>query len=239
MHVIQIPPELDDAALESLAKSLFRAATDDEARVWVLRASHQGGEVFCRGMDLEAIARSGERAAGSVPVYAQVLGMIRRAPRPTIALVEGEALGGGVGIAAACDCVIASASSRFGLPEGLFGIIPAMVVPILLERMTQQRIRKLAFECGARDAEWARDAGLIDDVVPDDAVEEALRRHARSLGRVATGAVKALRTWIGEVGAHPRDVALERGAERLAELLREPATRRALRAFVDEGEVPW
>ncbi len=122
LRTIEVPERLDARSLARLEVALAA----DEGSVLMLRGSRA---VFCRGMDLAAATDGAiERGARA---YASVLGALRSAPRPTVALVEGEALGGGVGLLAACDLVIASTSATFALPEALYGLVPAMVVPVL------------------------------------------------------------------------------------------------------------
>lgn len=230
-RTIELPERLDAGSIAGL-----RAALDEnDARVWVLRGS---ADAFCRGMDLAAAASSGDVGSGA-RAYAALLQALLRAPRPTIAVVEGETLGGGVGIAAACDRVIATSDATFALPESLFGLMPAMVVPVLLERMSAHAVRLLALSGASRAAEWALGQGLVDDLGDARDVPLLLRTRARELSRAHPAAVRALRAWVPRARTLPVADAIDDGAALLTDLLSDPGTQRALRAFVEEGAVPW
>lgn len=229
-RTIRLPERLDESSLARLEREL----SDDGAPVWVLRGS---ADVFCRGMDL-ASAASSDAAAGARR-YAGVLRALANAPRPTIAVVEGEALGGGVGIAAACDRVIADRTAVFGLPESLFGLVPAMVVPVLLERMPPQALRLFALSGATHAAEWAFEQGLVDDLADTRDLDLLATVRAKALGRAHPASVAALRGWIPRARTMPRDEAIDEGAELLVRRLEDPRTRRALAAFIEEGVAPW
>src|SRR5438477_5999325 len=86
----------------------------------------------------------------------------------TLAVVDEQALGGGVGLAAVCDYVLATERATFGLPELLLGLVPATIFPILLERMPPQRARRLALLGHTQNAAQASASGLVDEVVASD-----------------------------------------------------------------------
>jgi enoyl-CoA hydratase/carnithine racemase len=236
VHRIDVPEALANASLAAFAESLERAANDAEARVWVLAG---GPGVFCRGMDFGPIAEGSGDSVQGTRAFAGCLSRLRHAPRPTIAIVEGETLGGGVGIAAACDRVIATPNATFALPEALFGLLPAMVMPVLVERMLPQKARLWALTGASRPASWAREHGLVDEVVSPDQLERFVARAAREMSRVGRRAVTGLRAWLGEFPRLEPDAALARGAAFTADLARDPAVRAAALAFLQDGSLPW
>lgn len=233
---LAVPETLTLSSLEKLESDLEQALSDPTSRVWVLEGE---GTAFCRGMDLGS-AFSGQGDIGAaLRRFAGCLSRIRRAPRPTLAIVAGQALGGGVGIAAACDLVVASPDATFGLPEALFGLLPGAVLPVLVERMTPQKARLLALSGVTRNALWARDNGLADEIVPTADLRRARDRLARELARVWPRSVSALRGWLCELSGLAPDAALARGAGVTAGLARDEAVKQAVRAFVEEGAPPW
>lgn len=236
MRTVHVPETLTLASLEALDASLEEALADRDATVWVLVG---GPHVFCRGMDLASAFSAQADIAAALRRFAGCLSRIRRSPRPTMAVVLGEALGGGVGLAAACDLVIASQDATFGLPEALFGLLPGAVMPVLLERMPPQKARLLALSGVTRRAEWAQAHGLVDEVVPSADLPRGIERSARELGRVWPRSVSALRGWLCELTLLAPDAALARGAGVTAGLARDEAVREAVRAFIEEGAVPW
>lgn len=232
---IALPESLSPASIEALSSTLEESALAG-ATAWVLCGS---SKVFCRGMDLSAMSGSGADAAASLERFASCVSRLRHAPCPTIALVEGDALGGGVGLAAACDVVIASPQATFALPEALFGLLPGVILPVLLERMPAQKARLFALRGRAHDAEWARASGLVDELVPVEELDHAAARVTRELSRAAPSSVAGLRRWIFELTRLEDDAALIQGAGVTAARARDPEVQRVVRRFVEEGTPPW
>ncbi len=225
---IQVPATLSQETVAGLALQLERAATE-EARVWLLEG--QEG-VFCRGLDLALMGQT-----ASTQDFAACLASLLQAPRPTVALVDGEALGGGLGLAAACDLVLATPRSTFGLPECLFGLLPAIIMPVLLQRMSPQKARLLAMVGSSRSAEWALASGLVDELAPEDALERVARRWARDLAR-GIGAGR-LRSLVSQAERLELSEGLARGVLITDELLAESTVQRLVSDFVEHGLAPW
>jgi enoyl-CoA hydratase/carnithine racemase len=234
---IALPESLGRASLDALGDALEAAAADPQAGAYVLHGDRPG--VFCRGMDLDGTVQEGADPSASLRRFAACLSRLRRAPRPTIAVVDGDALGGGVGIAAACDLVLASPSASFSLPEALFGLLPGVVMPVLLERMAPQKARLLALRGLRVTASWAREQGLVDEIVPSEELDRAASRAARDLARVAPTRVLGLRSWLAEIPHLESDAALSRGAGVTSDLLRDPAVRERVRRYLEDGTPPW
>ncbi len=232
---ITLPETLDAPSLARLRVSLDEAA-GSEASAWIVRGAGSG--TFCKGMAFGELAR-GVDARDGLGLFARVLGAIRSAPRPTIAVVDGAAIGGGVGFAAACDRVIATPEATFALPEALFGILPGVVMPIVLERISLQRSRLLALDGEARDAAWAERAGLADEIVASDRLEAHLRRAVRALARVSDARVLGLRAWCDQARSLPIGEGLARGSALTAALLDDPHVRAGLTRFANDGIPPW
>ncbi|MEZ4338959.1 MAG: enoyl-CoA hydratase/isomerase family protein [Sandaracinaceae bacterium] len=232
---IALPPQLDAAAIAELERRL-REALASGAPVLVLEGVEPG--VFCRGLDLTALASDAD-AREAVRGFARCLFALTEAARPTLAVVAGDALGGGLGLAAACDLTLATTEARVGLPEALFGILPAMIMPALLTRMTPQRARLLALSCVSEEATWARDAGLFDRVVGPERLDWARRRAERELARAAPGTPGRLRALIATVHGRPLAEGLEAATEIAAATFADADVRRAAQRFIEEGEAPW
>ncbi|MFE7839398.1 enoyl-CoA hydratase/isomerase family protein [Streptomyces sp. NPDC057474] len=205
-------PELRNAItpvlLRNLHAALDAAEADPHCRVLVLSAR---GEDFCAGTDLShgVPAEVPEPDADGLP-YWKLLDRLTRTPVVTVALVDGRATAGGVGLAAACDLVIAGPRARFRLTEALVGLVPAMALPFVARRTGEQR----AFTATllAEDLDPARSvaAGLADTAADD--AEQALRHVLVQLSRVdraTTGALKEYRARL-----FPRDERLGRDAGR-------------------------
>ena len=232
---IGLPARLNAKTIHDLLSQL-ESARASEARVWVLEGDSEGA--FCRGMDLSSVATAQQARVG-VGAFVRCMSELASAPRPTVAVVNGEVLGGGVGLMSICDLVVASEPSTVALPEALFGILPAMIMPALLSRMSPQKARLLSLTCTAASSDWAKDAGLFDRVVPADKLDRARRRAIRDLSRVHGAAVPRVRDLIRMASASPFDAALERGAALAEETVADAAIQKRVARFLDEGIAPW
>lgn len=232
---VELPPTLGASSFRVLTAALEQAAADPEVRVVALVGS---AGAFCRGMDLREMVDA-DTARASLQAFASLVSAVRSSAHPTIAVVDGEAVGGGVGLAAVCDVVIASTGATFALPEALFGLLPGVVLPVLLERLSRQAARQLALSGASRDASWALARGLADEVCDGADLERVVRRRARELGRVPTRGVLGVRRWLFELEGLSTEAGLTAGADLTASLVDQPDTRAAVRAFVHEGAAPW
>jgi enoyl-CoA hydratase/carnithine racemase len=233
---IHLPGSLGLVELHALSVQFADAAAQD-SRIVVLSGNH---EIFCRGLDFAALEDASPQVRSAALIsFAGCLEALRSLPHPVVAQVEGEALGGGVGLAAACDVVIAGEQASFGLPELLFGLIPGVVLPVLLERMTLQKARRMALYGHAHTAHEAKDLGLVDEVVATDALKVTVQRAVRRLSRSVPQAVAAYKRWSSEAPTLDLAAALKQGAERSAHALGRQGTMEGIRAFLDGGELPW
>lgn len=228
---IRLPGELDAASVAALAPDLAKAFAA-EGRVLTLVGA--GDEVFCTGL---ALGARHDSSAGS-RAFAEVLGALHAAPKPTLAVVDGRCIGGGLGLAAACDWVLATERSTFALPELLWGFVPAIIWPVVAERMAPHAARQWALTAGARSASEAAAAGLVDEMVPEEGARRAVARAVRMLGRLEPQALRRLRGWTRASRQLPLPDALAQGAALTAELIHEPAVRSRWEAFAN-GEAPW
>lgn len=219
--MITVPPALSRETMDVLEEALDRARAEP---IWILSGS-------CQGMDLFSFA-AGTDVLPHLRRFADLISTIRSAPAPTIFVAEGPLSGGGVGIAAACDVVIATQQATFALPEALFGLLPGVVIPVLLHRMTPHAVQLLSMVGTAKSAAWAESNGLVDEITDD--VPRSISTWKRALARVDRRRIVELREW---TQLTPKD-ALERGAKRTARAA-DPTVRRAVRAFLEHGEAPW
>jgi enoyl-CoA hydratase/carnithine racemase len=227
---IRLPRQLDAASVAALARDLAAVLRSESGAV-VLRGAEP--EVYCAGLALDADA-----AAASTQAFADVLGALHGSGKPTLALVDGQCIGGGLGLAAACDWVVATDRATFALPELLWGLVPAIIWPVVAGRMAPQAARRWTLTAWSRPAWEALAAGLVDDVVPADGLDRAAERALRMLARVEPDALRHLRDWARTAASLPLDQALARGAALTAGRMQDPAVRRRRAAFA-VGEAPW
>lgn len=229
--------------LDGMAR--FRQATLDTlsnpaVRVLVLRGN---GGVFCQGMDLGEIsvdygAAQAPMWEGATKAYAEVLSALCQSQPITVAVVEGAAMGGGVGLAAVCDIVVATDAATFALPELLLGIVPAMILPVLAERLGLPRAKRWALMQSTWKADDAMSAGLVDQVLKKERIDQQLARLVRSLLRSHPRGVAALKGLASEIRAQAPQQAIESGRLCLDSLLGRIETRREIVAFRDFGLLP-
>lgn len=160
--------------IEDVAEALKRVKKDDSVRVLVLTGK---GESFCAGADLnwlrEIIDYSFKQNLEESRALADVLFQLYSLPKPTIALVNGAAIGGGNGFLSACDMAVAAEDATFGLSEVKIGLVPAAISPYVIRKIGESKAREY-FLTGKRiSGRKAQEIGLVNDVVPGEKLGEA------------------------------------------------------------------
>jgi enoyl-CoA hydratase/carnithine racemase len=232
--------ELRQSLLTAASIERLRSIVEDDVAADAIVLESTAG-AFCLGADPDLLllddagATAASRARGFLEQFGRLLRGIESTARPVIALVDGAAAGGGVGLAAAADFVIATRRASFGLPETLLGVVPALVFPVLARRIGVPRARWMALDGETIDAEEALRLGLVDAVTDDP--EAALSRRLRRLRRLDPRAVAAVKSLAARRDVDP--AAYEVAAVHMfTELLGSPGTQVRLRRFVD-GLAPW
>jgi len=235
---IDVPETLSSNSVRALAQAIEAAVRDATTEAVVLQG---GQETFCKGLDFEEIAGAGDVIAieASTREYCRCLTTLRFSDKPTVALVQGAATGGGVGLVAACDLVIASESASFALPEVLFGFAPGMVLPFLLERVTRQTARLWALTAIKRTADEAFTHGLVDQLVSDAALEAELRRWLKLLRRGHRRGVSTVKQLCAVIPGADLSAGVSLGQQSTFEALREPEIVRGIERFMTDGLLPW
>src|SRR5688572_4992810 len=156
----------DDRMISELHSSFESLSSRSEVRVVQLAAA---GESFSAGADLDWMRRvasySEEQNRGDAERLARLLHLIATLPKPTVALVQGAAYGGGVGLIAACDIVLAAEGARFGLTEVRLGLVPAVISPYVIGAVGARWARRLFLTAERFDAALAQRIGLVHEVL--------------------------------------------------------------------------
>jgi methylglutaconyl-CoA hydratase len=193
-------PEAHNALTAELVEELTRCfeelAEDQETRVVVLAGE---GRSFCAGADIgymrETAGLSYEENLEDARRLAMMFWTIDECPKPVVAKVQGVAMGGGAGLLAVADVVVADSDARFAFSEIRLGIAPATISPFVVRKIGVSHARSL-FLTGQRfGAERAREIGLVHEVVPRDRLDEAVEEYVGELlrgGPVAQATLKAL-----------------------------------------------
>ena len=228
---VQLPVDLDAASMARLTRDVDDALVSPAPIVVLTGAS---ADTFCLGLAV------GSGVSGAAPTHAfsDLLATLHQSPKPLLAAVDGQAIGGGMGLACACDWVVATKRATFALPELLWGLVPAIIWPVLTDRMAPHLVRQWTLSAHSRSADDARAAGLVDDLVADGTLTRGIERGARTLRRLDPDALRRLRGWARESRRHDLPAALQLGAEMTAAMVRRPAVQRRWEAFA-AGEAPW
>lgn len=137
-HANALTPEM----IRELAERFDSFASERTLRIVVLE--HRGAH-FCSGLDLACLKELGDPELKELmDDFAQLLTLIRRCPVPVVALADGKVMGGGAGLAAAADIVLATPRTKLSLPEVTAGMIPSLILPDLLDRIAPGRLKALA-----------------------------------------------------------------------------------------------
>jgi polyketide biosynthesis enoyl-CoA hydratase PksH len=219
---------LDRAGVVALQRTLD--VVDSRRDVRVLVIDHVG-EWFCSGMDLAEI---GDVDAGTRRFF-EVLQRLADGDVVTIAAVDGRAYGGGVGLVAACDVVLASPEATFALPEALWGLLPAAVLPFLSRRVGAGPARQMALTTRTVDAEHAARIGLVDEIV--DPLRRAVAttaRRAACVERSITRQIKDYAATLAQGRVSPADAAAA-----LERAVTVPGVRQGIDRWTRTGRLPW
>jgi methylglutaconyl-CoA hydratase len=207
----------------------------------VVLAGH--GPVFCAGADLEWMRRMAtfthQQNLDDASDMARMFLTLDRLPMPVVGRVHGAAMGGGVGLAAICDIVVAADDTQFGLTEVRLGLIPAVIAPYVIARIGRSAAREL-FLTGARfAASRARELGLVHAVVPADALDAAVRAYLDDILAGAPGALRAAKHLIAECCRRSTTEAATLCAEAIAERRASAEGQEGVRAFLEKRKPRW
>lgn len=250
-EILLARPEKNNAFNAQMVLELTDAfsalASADGVRVVFLRGE---GRAFSAGGDLVWMREQAEKPFEDNEADALALASMLRAlwqmPKLTVALVNGAAMGGGLGLVAACDAAIALDSARFQLSEVRLGLIPAVIGPYVVEKIGAGAARGLFASAESFDAIRAQNLGLVNHVITgrndgDGDVFDPLVEHYSALARAsAPKAVAAAKRLVREIAGRPIDDAMARlTAHRIAEIRASAEAREGLAAFLEKRSPDW
>jgi methylglutaconyl-CoA hydratase len=172
----------DETMIGELDAAFAALADDKSVRVIVLAGE---GKHFSAGADLQWMQRASTASEAwnleDARRFAAMLARIETCPKPTVARVQGAALGGGVGLACACDIAIAADNASFSVSEAKFGILPAVIGPYVTNAVGKRQAKRLALTMARIGAAEALAIGLVQQVVPADTLDAAIDTVTREL----------------------------------------------------------
>ena len=238
-------PQVFNAFNETLIAELDAACqqldADPSVRVVVLGGR---GKHFSAGADLNWMRRAAEGSeADNLADARRFAGMLRRLARmskPTIARIQGAALGGGTGLAAACDMAVASSDAVFSTSEVKFGIIPAVISPYVLRAIGPRHALRYFQSAEKISSERALMIGLVSEVTAVGALDAGVNALVEPLLAGGPQAQKAAKDLIEAIKGRPIDaVTLEETARRIAAQRATPEGRDGVAAFLDKRPPAW
>lgn len=205
---------LPSKILDQLAQQIHAAGNDDQCRVVVLKAGGEGA--FCAGASFDELAAvdSAEKGIRFFSGFAHVLNAMRKCPKLIIGRIHGKCVGGGVGLAAACDYAFATDAASVKLSELAVGIGPFVIGPAVERKMGLSSFSQLALDAASfRTADWARRKGLYAAIYETtEALDEAVSHFAHQLAGRSPMALAEIKRMFWQGTQHWDTLLAERAA---------------------------
>jgi len=222
---------LSTELVDSLGDHLTQAAVDPAVRVVVLT---NAGTTFCAGADL----RSGSAGTGRHTLV-DVLTAILDSPKPVVGRIAGHCMGGGVGLAAACDISVVADDARVGFTEVRIGVAPAMISVVCLPKLRRGDAAELFLSGERITAQRAVEVGLLNRVVARDGLDAAVAEVVEKLAAGGPGALAASKRLLREVPGLPRDEAFAMTQQLSGELFASEEAAEGMAAFRGKRPAAW
>lgn len=231
----------DSALISEMTEVLRRLERNAEVRIIVLSGA---GQSFCAGGDIGWMRRiagqSMEENVSDANSLAELMRTLDRVSKPTVAVVHGATYGGGVGLAACCDIVVASDDATFCLSEVKVGVIPAVIGPYVIRAIGARQARRFIMSAELIYADRAREIGLVHEVVRRAELVSARDRLVEELLSCAPGAQAEAKSLVAFCHGRPIDEELSKEmARRIAAQRASSEGREGLSAFLEKRAPKW
>jgi methylglutaconyl-CoA hydratase len=241
MNRPEVHNAFDETLIAELTEAFLQLDAETGVRVIVL-AGH--GKSFSAGADLNWMKRQGAATTGAnledARRLANLFRTISRCERPTLARVHGAALGGGMGLAAACDICVASMQASFATSEVRLGLIPSAISPYVIRAIGERQAYRYFQTAERISAARARELGLAHEVAEPDQLDARVQQIVDALLAGGPRAQAAATALIRAVASRPIDDAVvEDTARRIAELRATPEAKEGLSAFLEKRGAGW
>jgi enoyl-CoA hydratase/carnithine racemase len=229
---------LASSEMDSLAAAVRRAGTDELVRVIVItgageRAFSAGGDLRSGFVDEPLV---GHQARGAL---VDLFSAMRRNPKPIVGRINGVALGGGFGVAAACDITIAVDHAKFGTPEIDLGLWPMMISTVLLPLVPRKLLLEMMMTGGIVSAEEAKDLGIVNAVVAAADLDGAVRETVDKLLSKSSAALALGKESFYAMADMDTDTALDHLHLGLTALARTEDAAEGVEAVLDKRDPEW
>ena len=228
------------AELADWAARVTGDAGADGVRVVVLAGA---GKTFCAGADVawmaKTVAYTEEENMHDAMAASRMFAALDALPVPLIGRVHGAALGGGSGLCAVCDVVVAEEEAVFGFTEVRLGILPAVISPFALAKIGRSAARELFLTGNRFSAARAHDIGLVHAVVPAPRLDPTVSQYVQEILSAAPEAIAAAKALIARVWARPLEEAMPVTATAIARRRVSPEGQEGLKAFLEKRRPGW
>ncbi|WP_170364492.1 crotonase/enoyl-CoA hydratase family protein [Ruegeria arenilitoris] len=237
-------PEKHNAMSAQMIAELSQAAAQlgetNDVRVVVLTGA---GKSFCAGGDLgwmqAQMAADPETRFVEARKLAEMLNALNTLPKPLIGALQGNAFGGGVGMAAVCDVAIGVDSLKMCLTETRLGLIPATIGPYVIARMGEARARRVFMSARLFDAAEAVELGLLARAVPADELDAAIEAEVQPYLSCAQGAVASAKALVRDLGPRIDDAMIDHTIRALVDRWETDEAHEGISAFFDKRKPSW
>ena len=223
-----------------LCETFEALGCDPAVRVVVLGGA---GAVFCAGADLRWMGSAGavspQQARGDAERLIRMYRAIDECPCPVIGRVHGSAFGGGVGLLAACDIVVAADDTVFALSEARLGLVPAVIAPFVLRKAGESFMRRYALTAETFSTSVARQFNLVHDVVERDGLDKRIDELIEAVLQLAPQALRHTKALLRRILQSPDSEGWPLCAEANAEARLSEEAREGLQAFLTKRAPPW
>jgi methylglutaconyl-CoA hydratase len=231
----------DGDLVTHLTAALRRLDAQGDIRVVIIRGN---GHSFSAGADVDWLKRmaaaSFDENLADASALAGLMHGLDLLSKPTIAFVHGAAYGGGVGLAACCDIVIATERASFCLSEAKLGIIPAVIGPFVVRAIGARRARRYALTAEVIFADVAREIGLVHETASEQEAPVLCDKIVAALLRCAPGAQAEAKSLIALCEGRAIDDEMTRETvKRIAKRRASPEGREGIEAFLEKRSPSW
>jgi enoyl-CoA hydratase/carnithine racemase len=233
-------PENRNALSAELVNELYQhleqAAADDAVRTIVITGN---GSAFCAGADLKSPPGSSISGGGKAVPFADVLECMLNADKPLIAAVNGAAFGGGIGLLAACDIIIADEAAQFSFSEVRLGVIPAVISVLVIPKLGVHQTKRL-FLTGQRfTGQEAVAFGLVHEAVPASGLIAVVEKELEAIIQGGPNALKECKQLIREIPKLGISEGLERASEWSVQMFESSEAEEGMAAFREKRSPDW
>jgi methylglutaconyl-CoA hydratase len=231
----------DEKMIAEIDAAFERLGADDSVRAIVLAGD---GKHFSAGADLDWMKRASEASVEwnleDARKLAAMLKRIDTCPKPTVARIQGAALGGGAGLACACDIAIAADNASFAVSEAKFGILPATIGPYLTNAVGKRHARRLALTATRIRAAEALAIGLVHAVVDTDGLDAAVDTALDDLLNCGPAAQREIKQYFAAMAIGPiSDETIERSAQTISRVRATAEAKEGFAAFFARRKPRW